>query len=189
MDGVTEPSAIPAVPAGPKLDGVRDRAQATLERAVGEGRLTLDEFTDKVDLVLRAGSEAEVNAVLGQLPAPVTAPAAKVVSRQSVFDDVSRSGRFALPTGATVSSFFGDVELDLRHAVITDPVVEVRTWTWFGDIVVTVPEGVEVEVRSGLVFGDEEVELADVPPVPGAPKIRIKAWTTFGDVRVASQAG
>ncbi|GAA2832872.1 DUF1707 domain-containing protein [Crossiella cryophila] len=169
------------------LDLVKTRAQTTLERAVGEGRLTLDEFTAKVDLVFQAPDEAGVRAVVDTLPAPLT-PVSTVVSRQSIFDDVARSGRFALPTGATVSSFFGDVELDLRQAVITDPLVEVHTWTWFGDIEVTVPEGVEVEVKSGLVFGDEVVELADVPPVPGAPKIRIKAWTTFGDVRVVSAA-
>ncbi|MCK2237628.1 MULTISPECIES: LiaF domain-containing protein [unclassified Crossiella] len=174
-------------PFEPALDLVKTRAQTTLERAVGEGRLTLDEFTDKVDLVFQATDEAGVQAVVGTLPAPLT-PATTVVSRQSIFDDVARGGRFALPTGATVSSFFGDVELDLRQAVITDPLVEVHTWSWFGDIEVTVPEGVEVEVKSGLIFGDEVVELADVPPVPGAPKIRIKAWTTFGDVRVVSAA-
>ncbi|MBP2475300.1 hypothetical protein JOF53_004172 [Crossiella equi] len=187
---MTDPSAIPAVPDGEDLDAVKTRAQTSLERAVGEGRLTLDEFTDKVDLVLKAKSEAEVVEVVGELPAPVTEnTSAAQVSSKSVFDDVQRSGRFALPTGARVSSFFGDVKLDLRHAVITEEVVDVSTWSWFGDILVTVPEGVEVEVNSGRIFGDEKVELADVPPVPGAPRIRIKAWTTFGDVKVASKAG
>lgn len=171
------------------LDTAKTRAQTALEHAVGEGRLTLDEFTDKVDLVLKADNQAEIDAVLGSLPAPLSQPdSVRVVSRQSIFDDVRRSGRFALPTGATLFSFFGDVELDLRQAVIRDPVVELRTWTWFGDIEVTVPAGVQVEVKSGLIFGDEIIELADVPPLPGAPRIRLKAWTTFGDVRVVSAA-
>lgn len=169
-------------------DENRAAAQSVLEHAVGEGRLTLDEFTERVDQVWRAETDRGVQAAIADLPAQVDSAVATTtggrISTSSIFDDVRRSGRFALRSGSRVSSFFGDVKIDLRNAVITETVVELRCASCFGDIVVTVPKGVEVEISSFRVFGVERVELIEAPRLPGSPTIRISAQTVFGDVRV-----
>ncbi|WP_168201030.1 DUF1707 domain-containing protein [Allokutzneria sp. NRRL B-24872] len=173
----------------PNLQPSKEAAQQALERAVGQGRLTLDQFTERVDLVWQAESLAELEKATSGLPAPIEDATVVVVGsvRHSVFDDVKRKGRFALRSGTTVSSVFGDVRLDLRDAVITESVVDITGSTFFGDVKVVVPEGVQVEVESSLFFGAEKIRVAEVPRIPGSPIIRLRARTFFGDVKVSTK--
>ena len=54
-------------------DQDRARTVAALERHTGAGRLTLDEFTERVDAVCAARTLAELGAVVGDLPPEETA--------------------------------------------------------------------------------------------------------------------
>jgi hypothetical protein len=38
------------------------------------------------------------------------------------------------------------------------------------------------------LLGDQKVELAPVPRVPGAPVVRLRVWSLLGDVTVCSAA-
>jgi len=63
-------------------DAERDHVIELLQRAVGQGMLDLDEFSERTDAVLRARTRSEVNAVLFDLPAPVVdGNVARVLSR------------------------------------------------------------------------------------------------------------
>ncbi|WP_216216073.1 DUF1707 SHOCT-like domain-containing protein [Amycolatopsis aidingensis] len=170
-----------------ELQQQKEAAQTRLERAVGEGRLTLDEYTDRVARVWAATDTATIDSALSDLPAPLVRaePVATRMSIDVVFDDIKRSGRFALASGDRIAGFFGDVKLDLRQAVLTEPVVELSVSTVFGDVRVTVPEGIEVEVKSFTLLGDRDVQTTS-ERVPGSPRLLLKANTVFGDVRVRS---
>ncbi|MGW0517910.1 DUF1707 SHOCT-like domain-containing protein [Crossiella sp. NPDC003009] len=180
------------LPGQDPLEDTKRATQTALERAVGEGRLTLEEFAARADTVWRADTPAEIASAVADLPAPVApvVPAtegAVKVSISSIFDDVRRSGRFTLRSGTKVSAVFGDAKVDLRQAVISEPVVELTVFSCFGDVVVTVPKGVRVEVDGSVVFGSERVELSAEPPLPGSPLIRLHARSIFGDVKVRDQ--
>lgn len=181
------------LPGQDPLEEHKRATQSELERAVGQGRLTLEEFAARADTVWRADSPAELERVLADLPAPLPPPPVPVVdgptkvSINSIFDDVRRSGRFTLRSGTSVSAIFGDAKVDLRQAVISEPVVELSVFSCFGDVVVTAPKGVRVEVAGSVVFGSERVELSAEPPLPGSPLIRLRARSIFGDVKVRDQ--
>ena len=49
-------------------DADRQRVVSALERHTAAGRLTLDEFAERVTLVLRAATHGELAAVTGDLP-------------------------------------------------------------------------------------------------------------------------
>ncbi|MBA3418747.1 MAG: DUF1707 domain-containing protein [Geodermatophilaceae bacterium] len=68
-----------------------------LQRAVGEGRLTLGEFTDRVDVVLAASTNADLRAALADLPSnlPVVGSSSAPASF-SIFGDIRVSGRWRL---------------------------------------------------------------------------------------------
>lgn len=169
-----------------ELDEARSQAQAALERAVGEGRLTLDEFTERVGQVWSADSQARLDVVIGDLPAvPAAQPASS--NMVGIFGDVKRKGRWSLPSRVNAWLLFGDAKLDLRDAVITEREVTVNAYSVFGDLVVTVPEGVRVEVTGFTPIGDKKIDLAAVPTVAGGPLIKVRAVTVFGDVRVRSR--
>jgi hypothetical protein len=106
----------------------------------------------------------------------------------SVMGDQSRTGRWRLPARLRGYCLMGDIHLDLRSVVCTEPEVEIRTWTLMGDLEVVVPDGVEVELGGFDLMGDRELRLAPVPRVAGTPLIRVKAYTVMGDVTVRSSS-
>ena len=171
------------------LEPQRRAAQQSLERAVGEGRLTLDEFTDRAGAVWAAGTGAEIERTTADLPVPVvggTKPGRSTLV--GVIGDVKRRGRWSLRRRTTAVLLLGDVDLDLRGAVLEpgDEPVTIDTWSVIGDSTVTVPEGVEVELGGFTLLGDRKIELAAVPRVPGTPVVRVRVWSLIGDTTVRS---
>jgi hypothetical protein len=58
-------------------DADREQVAGLLQQAVGQGMLTLDEFSDRMDAALAARTRGELSAVLIDLPgmqAPASAP-------------------------------------------------------------------------------------------------------------------
>lgn len=178
---------------GPRPDDAlavdRHRVQHQLECAVGTGALTLDDFADRATTLWRAGTAAELARVTDGLPAVPQSSAdggARIRRRFSVFGNLRRRGRFHARSGA-YGSVFGHVVLDLRRAVVVERELDLRLWSVYGDTVVVVPEGVEIDVRSVAPLGHETIEIADRPRTPASPRVRIRAATLFGDVEVVNQ--
>ncbi|MGH3979234.1 MAG: DUF1707 SHOCT-like domain-containing protein [Pseudonocardiaceae bacterium] len=178
----------PPVPGDDELEPTRREAQGSLERAVGEGRLTLEAFTERAGVVWSAGSRGEIDRMVADLPQPVVGSRAPARSTMiSLFGNIKRRGRWTLRRKTTALMLFGDLKLDLRGAVVSDPEVTITAVTLFGDVEITVPEGVEVELSGFDIFGDREFELAPVTRVPGSPLARVRAFTLFGDVEIRSK--
>jgi hypothetical protein len=170
-------------------DAERDAIIERLRDAAGEGRLTLEELTDRIEAAAQARTRGELDALVRDLPGPGPAPAsppAAPISQTSVFGDVRRSGPWLVPTHGSWQSLFGDIVLDLREAHIPAAELHIRAGTVFGDVDLLVPEGVDVQVRASTVFGDVRQE-AGAAHAPGAPRIVLTGGTIFGDVKVRHQ--
>jgi hypothetical protein len=174
-------------------DAERDATIERLRDAAGEGRLTLEELTDRIEGAALARTRGELDTLVRDLPAAGTTPPgaavapAAPVSQASVFGDVRREGRWLVPAQGSWQTVFGDVVLDLREARIPAVELQIRARTVFGDIDLLVPEGVDVVVRAATVFGDVRQETGEDAPAPGAPRIVLAGGTLFGDVRVRHQ--
>lgn len=99
------------------------------------------------------------------------------------FGDVKRGGRWTVAEATRSLTVFGDTVLDLREATLEAQTVAVRAFVMFGDVKVIVPPGIDVQLRGGLVFGDQKVQRRTEVP-PGAPRVDIEAYGAFGDVKV-----
>ena len=140
-------------------DADRERVVERLHSAVGEGRLTLDEFQERVDGVLRAKTFGEVDVYLADLPAgSVGAPVAprEVLEIRSHASSVRRRGRWSVPRKLVVHSRAGSVKLDFTEAVIAYPVVELRLEVSAGSTTLVLPQNAtanadEVEMYAGSV--------------------------------------
>jgi len=165
--------------------------EATIERlrvAAGEGRLDLEQLADRIEAAGASGTRTELERLTGDLPAPRTAGtelSTVPIRCSKVFGDVRRGGRWIVPGLSRWESLFGDVVLDLREAQVTAGEVTVDAGTIFGDVDVLVPEGVLVEVRSRVLFGDVRQQAGEVGPA-GAPRVVLVGGTVFGDVKVRS---
>ncbi|MGY5884468.1 DUF1707 domain-containing protein [Modestobacter lacusdianchii] len=175
-------------------DAEREAVVNRLQTAVGEGRIDLDEFGQRVEAAYGATTTAELDQLLADLPAPASAvPAVGEIvgerttgSISTVFGDVKLTATTSVPRQAT--TVFGDVRIDLRGLRTAEETVALQLGTVFGDVEVIVSEGVAAEIEGWTVFGDRKTDLAPVPRLPGTPRVVVRGWTVFGDLKLRSLA-
>lgn len=173
-------------------DRDREHAAELLQRACGEGRLTLEEFTERVGAAWAADTAEELAEATTGITLPVVGSAGSSSSTQVLLlGDQKRVGRWRLSRRLRLFALLGDCKLDLRGALVDaaalhDGVVDILHFSLLGDLKVIVPEGVEVELLGFDLLGDRSLELAAVPMRPGAPRVRLRAYGLLGDVTVRS---
>ena len=179
-------------------DAEREDVVVALRGAAGEGRLTLEELSERVELAYGAKTDADLAAltadlpviVPGSRPAPVPAAAGGEIDEGTdwvvaVMGGAERRGRWRLGRHVSAVAVMGGVELDLREAQITAPEVRITTVTIMGGVEVYVPEGVDVQCSGfSLMGGTSGPKTREALP-PGAPVVRIRAFNLMGgtDIR------
>ncbi|TFV57225.1 DUF1707 domain-containing protein [Mycobacterium sp. PS03-16] len=149
-------------------DADRTGVRRILERAVGEGMLTLDEYSDRVDHVLAARTRGDLDAVLHDLPfgravAPATAPA-QLRARMTT---VSRKGRWTVPPRISLNTRMCDTSLDFRSAVLQSSVVEIEVDDYCSSTEIIVPDDATADIAGiETVAGSATVRVAASPPSP-----------------------
>lgn len=167
-------------------DAEREAAAERLADAAGDGRLTLAEFSDRVGAVWAADRHADLVRATADIGLPVVGSTRTVSTVVSVMGDQFRTGRWRLPSRLRGWSMMGDIVLDLRSVICSDPEIEISAYVMMGDLHVIVPDGVEVELSGFALMGDRNLRLAPVSRIPGTPLIRVKAYAMMGDVTVGS---
>ncbi len=170
-------------------DDERERALARLRDAAIEGRLTLDEFSERSDTVLAARTHAQLTPVLQDLPAlPAPAPHRSPVRQVlAVLGNNKHAGRMRLADRAMAVSVLGSCEIDLRQAEIVGEDVTISATALLGEVKIIVPEGTDVEMNGLAVLGEKTCDPGDAPPRPGSPRIRVEALAVLGNVKVEAR--
>lgn len=181
----------PQPPALRISDTDREQAAEFLQRACGDGRLTLEEFSVRVGAVWAADTSAELALATEGLVAPPPVGTQTVERVVNVFGESRRAGRWRLPRALRVTNAFGSCVLDLREAVvgaeaIAHNSVSIYGTCAFGEVRVIVPEGVEVDLGGANVFGSRSIRLAPVARVAGTPVVEVRINVWFGEVSVRS---
>lgn len=168
-------------------DDDRDRAVAALREHLLAGRISLEEFGERVEQALGAQVAGDLIRIQADLPAvdtngttPQRRPsrfAAAVLGR------VVRRGRFRLPRRSVASAVFGDLDFDLREVTLDHPLTVVTVLPLLGNVDVYVPEGVHVEVSGLTVFGHLRDWGRDIA-VPDAPTIHLRVLGFIGTIDV-----
>src|SRR6266566_30998 len=103
-------------------DADREQAIVALREHLLAGRLTLEEFSERVDAALRARFGGELARVQDDLPEVFveTAGSRRKPARftAALLGHVARRGRLRLRRWAFAASAFGDLDFDLREATI-----------------------------------------------------------------------
>jgi class 3 adenylate cyclase len=178
-------------------DRDRDETLERLRHHVTEGRLTLDEFADRVDIVLASRTRADLVAVTSDLPVPAPAPAPATVPEPKrhgprrwlvgVLSGGGAKGRWRVGRSVTAVAVMGHCEVDFRQAEIDSAEVQVTAIAIMGGVDVIVPEGIAVELTGFPIMGGKHLKVADVPVLPGSPVIRIRAFPIMAGVNVRSK--
>lgn len=173
-------------------DADRERVATRLREHLVAGRLTLDEFSQRLDAAYASRTIAELQELTRDLPETGAVPA--VSSRRkptrwsvAVMSGVERKSRWRVAPEMTAVAVMGGVELDLRSAEIETDEVVITAIAVMGGIEIIVPEGVDVDLSGFAFMGAKEEKVADVAPLPGAPIIRVRAFALMGAVEVHSK--
>jgi len=162
-----------------------------LNAAVGEGRLNLDEFSQRISSAYGARTQGELEVLVRDLPAVSgghpPARSAVVFAGSDVTTTVGavkKNGRWLLGSHTTVAVAFGPIKLDLREAELAAREVTLSAHTTVGSIKVWVPSGVRVYVDGMTRIGTRTIEESNLPDNPDAPTLRLRLETGMGTVKV-----
>ena len=168
-------------------DADRERAVAVLRQHLLAGRLTLDEFTERVEAALQARVGTDLVRVQEDLPAIATgaAPSSRKPARftTAVLGHVTRRGRLRLRKRTVAAVALGDLDFDLREATIDLPQTAVTALVAFGNADIYVPEGVNVVV-GGFGISGHRREWGRDHDRSDAPTVHVRAFSLFGTVDV-----
>jgi hypothetical protein len=168
-------------------DDDRDLAVTALTEHLLAGRLTLEEYSERVESALRARVSGELARLQGDLPEVIAKPTAlrrgPVRLATTIFSHVVRRGRIRLGRWALATTIFGDLDFDLRDASIDRQQTAVTVLGVFGNADIYVPEGVNVDVSGVAIFGHLTDRGRDVGRAD-APTIRVRVIGLFATVDV-----
>lgn len=171
-------------------DAERERSVALLRDAVGEGRLTLEEFSERIGLAQAARTDQELARLTRDLPNDLTtsAPlAAAPEEHRALCSHLIRSGPWSLPAHSSWRSIFGTIDLDLRQARLADTETALEVYNLFGTVTVIVPEGVEVVVRGGGLFASQKIQSPERASIAGGPRLTIDTRGPGGTLHVRTR--
>ena len=144
----------------------RDRVVELLRVSAGDGRLTVEELDERIELAMTARTYGELARLVSDLPAAgavvspaVAAPAsqAKEVARIDIHSGhVQRVDRWVVPQRMEVKVTSGHVKLDFTEAVITQPSLKLDIDVRSGHVRLVTRPGIvvdadDVAIRSGHV--------------------------------------
>jgi DUF1707 SHOCT-like domain len=171
-------------------DAEREETVARLRAASAEGRLTLEEFTERMSAAYDARTHEELEKLVRDLPSDTEGAVATVARRRptrflfSLFGSSEREGRIRVQRHVTCVTAFGNIDLDLRHATLEGDVITIVAVGAFAALDVYVPEGVEVDFRGLALFGHARARGDDPPPRPGTPLVRVFAFSLWAGLDV-----
>ena len=173
-------------------DAERERVALVLRDAAAEGRLTLEELSDRVAAAYSSRTSTELDVLTRDLPrlATVTGlPARRPRTRWvvAVMSGARRRGRWRPGERCMAVAVMGGCKLDFRDAEISGSRITVNAISVMGGVKIVVPEGIEVDVSGLAVMGGKHVRVADLPPRPGTPVIRVRVLSVMGGVAVKSK--
>jgi hypothetical protein len=166
-------------------DADRERTIALLRDHAAVGRLTLEEFTERMSAAYLARTNDELEELARDLPsAPVASRRRPTRFLFSMFGSTEREGRIRVGRHAWCLTAFGNIDLDLRQATLDGDVITIVALGMFGALDVYVPEGVEVDLHGFAFGGHKRTRGNDPPPRPGTPLVRVFAVSIFAGIDV-----
>ncbi|HEY0805980.1 MAG TPA: DUF1707 domain-containing protein [Pseudonocardiaceae bacterium] len=174
-------------------DAEREHVAVLLQKAVGRGLITLDEFTERTDVALAARTRAELNSVLVDLPdvrhADVAPAATQPLMLRTGAGSVKQNGHWVVPTAINVECGMGNITLDFTEAICPHHEVTLDATVGSGNITVIVPRGWHVVMEEAISGMGNIMNKATDPPKPGLPVLRVHGRVRMGHLKIRYPRG
>ncbi|MGI8551106.1 MAG: DUF1707 SHOCT-like domain-containing protein [Dehalococcoidia bacterium] len=167
-------------------DTERTAAEIHLREACVAGRLTLAEFSTRMDSALAARTHRQLRVVIQDLPALPLAPTRSVATSPivAILGEHKRSGRWRVEGQVDILAVMGSCAIDLRHAEIIGSEVNLNVRAIMADVKIFVPRGLQVVVEGLSILSSSKVLRAGDPPLPESPVVRVRGISLISSVEV-----
>jgi hypothetical protein len=167
-------------------DAEREHVGQLLQRAVGQGRLTVAEFAERMDAAMAARTRGELNAVLVDLPGFTLArpPIRDVLELSHHLGELNRRGPWRVPSRVRLVGHFGSSLLDFTEAVCSGPVVTLELDKTAGSTRIIIPEGATVDTDGLRVLAGSIKDFTVRRLEPGPLHFVITGRSLMGEVRI-----
>ena len=168
-------------------DADRDRVIDVLRAATADGRLTADEFNERMEAALSSRTFRELvplTADLATTPAnrvPGSAQAEDVIRIDQRGGSVQRAGRWMVPRRLELHPSWCDVSIDFTDAVIMHDTLHIDMKMRGGSLVLLVGPGIVVEAGSlATRYTDVIINPATEPDTPVRLRIHLVGRMRYG---------
>lgn len=177
-------------------DADREQVAAVLQSAYAEGRLTMTELDERLQIVYAARTYTELTPVTRDLPvgAPISQPYPPAADPPpdshgdvAVLSSFTRRGLWTVGREFRGTAILGSGTIDLRQARFAAGETTIRVTSVLSSVDVLVPEDAEVHVTGVGVLGEFDHHGSGAG-APGAPRITVTGLTVLGTVTVKRRA-
>ncbi len=164
-------------------DADRDRVVDMLREAVGDGRLTADEFDERLDAALSSRTLGELAVLIADLGRPGLAPAQAddVVRLDQRGGSVQRTGPWMVPRQLDLRLSWCDVTLDFTDAVIVHDTLLIDMNMRGGSLTLVTRPGIFVDAYALAVrYADVDLHPSAEPGAPVILRVRLNGRMRYG---------
>ena len=179
------PEPVPA-PDMRASDADRDRVIDILRAATADGRLTADEFNERMEAALASRTFRELAPLTADLAAPASrapepAPAEDVIRIDQRGGSVQRTGRWVVPRRMELRPSWCDVTIDFTDAVIRHGTLHVDMRMRGGSLILVVGPGIVVDANFlATRYTDVVIHPATEPGTPVRLRIHLVGRMRYG---------
>jgi hypothetical protein len=180
-------------------DAEREHVVGLLQKAVAQGLLNLDEFTERTDIALAAKVRAELNSVLldlpgiGQvqspLPGHVVVPGGKPLELRTRSGNIKQTGQWVVPASIVAECTMGNVVVDFTEARVSTREIDIRIQCGSGNVTVIVPRGWSVMMEQVNTGMGNVTNRATDPADPSMPVLHVSAKVGMGNAKIRYPRG
>ncbi|MDT7784140.1 MAG: hypothetical protein QOF58_2559 [Pseudonocardiales bacterium] len=163
-------------------DPEREHVVSLLNKAVGRGMITLDEFTTRTDTALAAVTRADLNAVLLDLPGMVNTEVARARTEfKNALGTTVRKGHWVVPNELVIRNTLGSTNLDFTQADVP-PLVNVDLDVSLGSVKLLLPPTASVNIDAVEIQAGEIKDK--VRNGVGNPHFQVRGFVRGGSVLI-----
>ena len=180
------PETVPA-PDVRASDADRDRVIDVLRAATADGRLTADEFSERMEAALSSRTFRELAPLTADLVtppasrAPESAQAKDVIRIDQRGGTVQRTGRWLVPRRLEMYPSWCDVSINFTEAVIRHDTLQIEMKMRGGSLILVVGPGIVVDADSlATRYTDVNIHPPTEPDTPVRLRIHLVGRMRYG---------
>jgi hypothetical protein len=183
-------------------DGEREAVAAILQAAAADGRLSMNELDERLEVALQAKTYGDLDPLVADLSVeppshtlrrdrlPAQGPPPPGFTREDPLrleggmSSEKRRGPWTVPPFIRINQGMGSVKLDFLEATPAAQLIEIEVVGGAGSTVLVLPDGWAADAdRLSKTWGSKSVKVPQ-RPAPGKPLLVIFGWLGLGSLKV-----